>query len=620
MKKFLSVFLAMLLCICTLVTLVACEKAPNNDVDLDDDGNIIAKPDQTVTKVTFWANCDSVEKKVFENIVKKFNEEYEGQIKVNMISKSGSNYDNALGISLAGSNPPDVFYVGDAGYKAYAEEGYLYDITDYIAKSSIYKLDTMWSNVTERYKYDVVSGKTNTDGGRYYGVPKDLGPTVIYYNETYFEGAGITILSVNEDGLEAFNEGGTDDRGNTKASLGLGDYTVKEQGFFKAGDRYYFNNQIPMSWEETNACATMVQTYMRDPNGGNKRNGYGYFTEWWFNYGWSVGGDCIQAIPTDDPNYRGYYYDFTLMDNTPNYIVADDVEGEITVGSNKYKAGQIISYTDKIDLSAYGTAPVPQTLAENKGSYSVTSQVQALAAEGKLNQLPSQREAFTEFIRIASKTSTVVDVVDGETLYGYGITPYPTDIGSDAGKTNHFTSGQLGMLVDGRWNVTNFRKQMDGSYKWDVAPLPMYKEYDAEGNVTVHGVEAGHSGSVALCISNKSKVPAAAWKFIEYCGSEEGQTLQANEGFAIPLQKDLANSETFLQSNQNPRNSKIFLDATEYETAGDWWYLRDKKWIDGWAALLNGSVRNGKLTMTQFYNSKDYDNTFELLIKYATKR
>lgn len=624
MKNVFTKVLLVILCVVMVLSLVACDNGPNEDVELDDDGNIIFKPDQGVTKVTFWANCDGVEKQVFDNIVKQFNAQYKGQIEVKMVPKSGSNYETLLTTSLAGSNPPDVFYVGDSGYKAYAEEGYLLNISDFISTSSVYKLDTMWSNVTERYKYDTVTGLTNTESGSYYGVPKDLGPTVIYYNETYFKGAGIKIISVDEDGLAAFNAGGKDDRGQTKADVGIpSSVEVKEKGFFNIDGQWYFNNQIPMSWDETNTCAAMVQAYMRkgkDEGGAGKSNGYGYFTEWWFNYGWSVGGDCIQAIPTDNEDYRGYYYDFTLMDNTPNYIVVDSYEGSIKIGSNSYKAGEIVEYTDKVDLSAYGSTPDVSTLVANKGNYSITSEVLALVNEGVLNVLPSQREAFTEFVRIAAKTSTLVDEVDGEKLYGYGITPYPSDIGGDSGKTNHFVSGQLGMLVDGRWNVTNFRNKMDGLFEWDVAPLPMYKEYDADGNVTVHGVEAGHSGSVALCISSKSKVSAAAWKFIEFCGSEAGQTLQANEGFAIPLQKDLANSEVFLQSTQNPRNSKIFLDATEYETAGDWWYLRDNQWIDDWANVLNGSVRNGTVTMTQFYNSNEYNNTYNLLIKYAKKQ
>ncbi len=619
MKKVFSAIIVLIMCFTLILSVTACDNGPNNDVELDDDGNIIFKPESGVTKVTFWANCDGVEQQVFKKIVEQFNEQYEGQIQVRMITKSGSNYSTLLSTSLGGSNPPDVFYVGDSGYKAYAEEGFLYDITEYMSKSSIYKVEDMWSNVTARYKYDVETGLTDTDSGKYYGVPKDLGPTVIFYNETYFKGAGITVISVDEDGLAAFNAGGKDDRGQTKSDVGIpSDVEVKEKGFFKIGTKYYFNNQIPMSWDETNECAKMVQEYMRTSAG--KSNGFGYFTEWWFNYGWSVGGDCIQAIPTDDSDYRGYYYDFTLMDNTPNYIVADDYEGEITIGSNTYKAGEIIEYTDKIDLSKYGSTPNVSELVSNKGTYEITEEVTTLHTQGVLNELPSQREAFTEFVRIAARKSTTVDVVDGVELKGYEITPYPNDIGSDAGKTNAFASGQLAMLVDGRWNVTNFRKQMDGVYDWDVAPLPMYKEYDEEGNITVHGVEAGHSGSVALCISAKSKVSAAAWKFIEFCGSENGQSLQAEQGFAIPLQKDLANSEVFLQSSQNPRNSKIFLDATEYETAGDWWYLKDNQWIDEWAGVLNGSVRNGTVTMTGFYNSEEYNNTYNLLIKYAKKK
>lgn len=177
----------------------------------------------------------------------------------------------------------------------------------------------------------------------------------------------------------------------------------------------------------------------------------------------------------------------------------------MTVNGNTYTAGQIINYIDKIDMTKYGKTADETVLQNNKGTYTVTSEVQQLASEGKLNVLPSQRDAFVEFVRLASDTDTTVS----GNLKGYGITLTPSSIGNDSGKTNAFANGQIAMLVDGRWNVTNFRKQM-GNEGWDVAPLPMYKQYDSEGNITVHGVEAGHSGSVALCISTKSKVANAA--------------------------------------------------------------------------------------------------------------
>ncbi len=565
------------------------------------------------TKVTFWANCNDVELGVFKEITKQFNAQHKGEIEVKLVSKPGDSYGDTLGLTLAGSKAPDVFYVGDNGYKAYAEQGLLYDITDFIESSTIYKVEDMWSDVTVRYRYDVNTRLTNTPEGRYYGVPKDIGPTVIYYNETLFTGAGIKIISVNEDGLKDFNAGGEDDRGNTKVKLGING-EVKEKGYFEMNGQWYFNNQIPMSWEETVACANKVQSYMRE--GLKDKSAYGYFTEWWFNYGWTVGGDCIQQIPTDNEKYTGYYYDFTLMDSTANYIVADDCK-EVKVNNKTYKAGQIIEYSDKIDMSAYSSDPAGNV--DRRDTYQVTSEVEGLAGEGKLVKLPSQREAFTEFIRLASSTSTVVDNVDGQKLYGYGITPRPTDIGGDAGKTTSFMNGHLAMLVDLRYITATFRNEMDAEYDWDVAPLPMYKKYDEAGNITVHGVEAGHSGSVALCISSKSKVANEAWKFIEYCAGEEGQSLQAEAGFAIPLQEKLANSPVFLDG-QNPKNAKIFIDAAKYEGAGDWWYLYNKKWIDNWANVLNGSVRNGTMTMSEFYDCKEYKETFANLLEYSEKK
>lgn len=610
MKKITKI-LSLILCLAMCMTaLFSCGGDDNKqDVEIDPNGEV--RPSDTVANVEFWINGDEYELEVFSDLVERFNKKYEGQIKVKLYQKPSDGYETAVQQALSGQKL-DVFYVGDAGYKAYAEQGLLYDITDLVANSPIYDLSTMWSNVVTRYKYDVNTKLSGTESGKYYGVPKDIGPTVIYYNETEFENAGIKIISVAAEDLDAYNNGAKDDRGNTKADMGLGGVTVKEYGYFVANGQKYFNNQIPMSWDETVEVANILQNSMSNPNA------YGYFTEWWFNYGWTVGGDCIQFVPTSDSAYNGGYYDFTLSDDTPNFIVADDVTGTVTVNGNEYAAGEIISYQDKLGLNMTSTA------GENY-SKEITAEVLALVANGTLNELPSQREAFTEFVRLAAKTSTVVDTVNGEKLYGYGITPTPSSIGSDAGKTQAFAQGEIGMLVDGRWNVTYFRDPASGiNFTWDVCPLPMYRAYDAEGfgaerNVTVHGIEAGHSGSVGLCISNNSKVKNAAWKFIEFVGSEEGQSAQAAKGFAIPLQRELANSEIFLQSDKMPRNSKIFINAAEIQGAGDWWYLTDNAWIDDWAGVLNGDVRNGKKSMTEFFESKQFMDTYEKLLAYTEK-
>ena len=609
MKKFIRLLSLVMALIMSLTVFVACgKKNDKNDVELDDSGDV--RPSDKVSNVEFWINGDEYELEVFQDLVDRFNKKYEGQIKVKLVQKPSDGYETAVQQALSGQKL-DVFYVGDAGYKSYAEQGLLYDITSLVENSSTYDLSKMWDNVITRYKYDVNSKLSGTDSGRYYGVPKDIGPTVIYYNETEFEKAGIKIISVAKEDLDAYNNGAADDRGNTKASMGLSGVTVKEYGYFVANGQKYFNNQIPMSWDETVEVATILQNSMSNDNA------YGYFTEWWFNYGWTVGGDCIQYIPSTDASHGGGWYDFTLADDTPNFIVADDA-GSVTVNGNTYNAGEIISYADKLGLTSTSVAGAAY-------SKEITSEVLSLENAGKLNRLPSQREAFTEFVRLAAKTSTVVDTVNGVNLMGYGVTPTPSSIGSDAGKTQAFAQGEIAMLVDGRWDVTYFRDPDSGiDFTWDVCPLPMYRAYNAEGfgadrEVTVHGIEAGHSGSVGLCINNNSQVPNAAWKFIEFIASEEGQSAQAQKGFAIPLQKELANSEVFLQSDKMPRNSKIFIKAAEIQGAGDWWYLADNAWIDDWAGVLNGDVRNGKKSMTEFFNSLEYQSTYAKLLKYTEK-
>ena len=611
MKKFhrlIALILALVLC---LSVLAGCRRNEDkgDDGEIDEEGNY--RPSDEVARVEFWINGDEFELEVFGDLVERFNELYKGQIEVDIKQKPSDGYETAVQTALMGSKL-DVFYVADSGYKLYADNGWLYDITDWVESSSIYDMDKMWSNVMTRYKYDVDTMLSGTESGRYYGVPKDIGPTVIFYNETEFNRAGVKIISVDAADLDAYNGGAKDDRGNTKADMGLDGVTVKEYGYFVVNGQKYFNNQVPMSWDEVVELATVLQNSMTNANS------YGYFTEWWFNYGWSVGGDCIEFIPSTDPEHGGGWYDFTLSDPTPNFIVADDV-ASVTVNGNTYKSGEIISYQDKLGLTVTSTAG-------ESYSKEITAEVLALVADGKLNELPSQREAFTEFVRLAAKKDVVVDTVNGEKLYGYGITPTPSSIGSDAGKTQAFVEGEIAMLVDGRWNVSYFRDEESGcDFEWDVCPLPMYREYDAEGfgaerNVTVHGIEAGHSGSVGLCINNNSNLKAAAWKFIEFVASEEGQAAQAEKGFAIPLQKDLANSEVFLQSDKMPRNSKIFLDAAEIQGAGDWWYLTDHKWIDDWAGILNGDVRNGKKSMTEFFESKTFDDTYDKLLDYTKKR
>ncbi len=587
-KKALVVLLSAVLCF-SLFTGCGSKK---NDIELDENGNI--KPSGKVSKVEFWGWGDSEEEEVFKRLVAAFNEEYKGVIEVEYRKKESDNFANAVQLQLQGSRPPDVVYAGDGEYKKWAQENLLLDLSDYVKGSKLIKEEEMWASSLNRYRYDpstTTDKKPDGSPASVWGIPKDIGPTVLYYNASQFKQADVEIISVPEDELDEYN---------TKNGT-----SYKPRGYYVPGHadndieaKAVFNNRIAMSWDEVRYLSERIQKKgIAD---------YGYFTEWWFGYGWSVGGDCIEYVPSTDAQYNGGYWDFTLGDETKNYIVKDGYAGEYSVGGNKYKTGEIIAWGDKLVDPAASTKTIrPEILAS--------------VASGDLIELPSQREAFTEFVRLSQKTDVVVDEVNGQKLYGYGITPNPTTISTD-GKVGYFTSGKLSMLVDGRWTVVNIRNSMAKNVEWDVAPLPIYKKYDESGNCVAHGVAAGHSGSTSLAIARKSRVPQAAWKFVEYIGSAAGQSIQAEAGFAIPNQKEAANTDAFLQPDKSPKNAIVFVEAAEVQTPGDWWYLKDKEWITDWAGVLNGDVRNGELSLSEFFASKEFTGTFGKLKEYTQRK
>ena len=78
---------------------------------------------------------------------------------------------------------------------------------------------------------------------------------------------------------------------------------------------------------------------------------------------------------------------------------------------------------------------------------------------------------------------------------------------------------------------------------------------------------------------------------------------------------ELANSEIFLQSNANPANSKIFVDAAYYQKTGDWGYLPSKAWINTWATDLNDDVLGGKMSLHQL-KANTYQDTQDIIDKY----
>jgi multiple sugar transport system substrate-binding protein len=112
---------------------------------------------------------------------------------------------------------------------------------------------------------------------------------------------------------------------------------------------------------------------------------------------------------------------------------------------------------------------------------------------------------------------------------------------------SRFINGRLAMFFNSRRGVPTYRESV--AFDWDVAPLP---RADFEVNIL-------HSD--AYCLMSASKNKEAAWAFIEFANSVEGQTIMARSGRTVPSLKAVANSPAFLDPDAKPVSSQVFLDA-----------------------------------------------------------
>ena len=585
-KKFLKGMTAVLALMTAFPGFAACGGGDVKDIEFDESGNIIPS-DETVI-INYWGVADKYEEMAMEVIVDSFNEKYEGIIEVVYTPKSANGYHDNFILNMM--DGPDVAQVDEQYFKNYVDQGVLEDITSFYNKSLTDWTETngakgldsadMMNGVMDRYRYNPQT-TTSDVTDPLYAVTKDLTPTAIFFNKKFFTQANITITNETEESIAAWNKANPDNKKIIKA-------------FYEKDGQYYFNKAISMSWQE---CIELSNKLMSEGNAD-----YGFFTEWWFNYGFSVGGDCIEYVETSDTSYNGGYWEFTLNDSSKNYIVKDDAEA-ITVNGNTYEAGKIVAWADK------KTLPAEQTEA--------------------FNELPSQCEAFTAFVRRSKGKNQVVDNVSGMSnfygadangdLKGYAITPAPKD--ATEGKAAYFTSNKVAMLVTTAMYQRQFTEIM-GADVFDVAPMLQYKEYSADGTeVLVHGIEGAHSGSEGIAMNANSNNKNAAWVFMEYVASKEGQEVFATTGQNVPYYSSLAYEAdgAFLSNAYAAENAIVFSYATEYQTPGDWWYLKDNKWITDWAGKLNTEVRNGDWTLSQFYNSSEYKKTQSLLNAYTKK-
>ncbi len=558
--------------------------------------------------VKFWVYGDESELEIYTLMTEEFNKTYgkENDITVDISTKPPGNYESLIQTVSTSKSGPDVFLVIEDNFKKWINMGFLADMTSYLDAVTDIDISDVYATTVDRLRYNI-DKNTSNDDDPLYGLPLDTKPSAIYYNETMFEKAGIIVISVDEENMDAWNKGEiADNRGKKKSDFPkLSNVTVPKKGYYRSQNPYttdtgfimpasdevlVFNNRIAMNWDEVEDLAmifTPAEQY--NPEAGTKfGTDYGYFTEWWFNYGWSVGGDCLTDLSGEGD------WNFSLLDASPNYYVTQDgFKGEYS--GKTYVKGETLSHLDKYDV------PAGQLMeADDEGGYTyngnkigIRAAVTAAAESGALIALPSTREAFTRYLKLGAETDADIE---GEG--GLGISPNPLTF-STRTRMNYFYSGKMAMLVDYSSYMATVSEQAEKrGFKWDVAPLVVYKQYvdpldpDCDETVVV-GKKAGQSNSKAMVSRVNAQNKEAAAKFMKWMASKSGQAIRAEHGH-FPNQSSLIASVKF--PGYAPANVKAFSEALNWQGAGDWWYMPDYEWINVWAVPLNSEVRNGKIT------------------------
>src|SRR5205085_2975711 len=84
---------------------------------------------------------------------------------------------------------------------------------------------------------------------------------------------------------------------------------------------------------------------------------------------------------------------------------------------------------------------------------------------------------------------------------------------------------------------------------FDVMPMPKI------------GSRATAGSSSGLCISAKSEHVEKAADFVAYAVSDESSALLAQTGYVVPVNLDVANSDAFLQPDQEPASASVFVST-----------------------------------------------------------
>ncbi|WP_294392795.1 sugar ABC transporter substrate-binding protein [uncultured Clostridium sp.] len=246
--------------------------------------------------------------------------------------------------------------------------------------------------------------------------------------------------------------------------------------------------------------------------------------------------DLVKLYEQDGKNYAipkdydtvGLWYNKTLFDEA-GIAYPDETWTWDTLLENAKK----LTNTDK---GIYGLS-APLNTHEGIYNYVFQNEGRIVSEDGTKSEYntPATREALQWYLDLSLKE---------------GVSPNQSQFAENSVITL-FESGKTAMALFGSWMTSEFASNEYTSANCDVAVL-------AEGK-TRGTVYNGLGNSV----SAKTKNPEAAWKFVEFLGSEKANTIQAESGAAIPAYE--GTSEAWIKSNDK-FNLSAFTEMLDYAT------------------------------------------------------
>lgn len=590
MKKKATTAMALVLALGMTGTMVACgEKAPEGFTQI---------------RVSYDASFSN--DPYFLNMFKEYNATQGKEDLVYVVPELGTGSASSSENDMK-SGVCDAYMISLGALKSAAINGAIVNLQPYLDEddTGIYDESKIPERTVNHYKITVDPTYKNHVAGKgqdTYALPFTNQPHVLFYSKEAFARYKVNVISCEEEKLATAYP-------NVKAH-GYAEYASEpfagaEASENLAGETVYkvFNNRIPMNWEEFRYLAKCLTKTGHNPSAVNE---WGFATTWWFEYGFSVGGDCIGW------NKQAGKYEFTIGDKTPNWLVT--AKSGLTVGDNTYACGDVLFYEDK------------GTVTESDG--------ETLKAEytDSLYAMPSTSEAITEFLKITNSPN-------GDKIDGYGV----ADRGIEA-YANALTSGKIAMTAVGIEALEGVVSGMRNGF--DMAPVYQYREYEGgsvyykgaetfaneylkvigktygegqyKGELVAHndtpiiGRASNFNAGTALAIASGASEENrdAAYKFIRWAAGSQGQKKLSEGMFSVPNQLDLAFSEDYLNATKytgiEVGNLNWYAASYSVVEGGmyDGEYFETSEWIadpnKGWSNDFNNKLRVGLMTMDEF--------------------